>query len=146
MKYNLANEKELKEAREYLTKLLSQKAVVEIIHKHPGRSLNQNNYAHLLLSYSAMAYGESLEYFKQYIFKQYINADIFKTEYKNPRTGIVREDWRSTSELTTKEMVVTIDRLIAFAAKEMGLNLPSANQFDRIRQMQNEVERGIKFL
>ena len=54
MKYNLQNSEERKEAIEYLDKLISKHAVVEIKQKHHSRSLNQNSYLHLLLGYTRL--------------------------------------------------------------------------------------------
>ena len=45
---------ERKEAIEYLDKLISKHAVVEIKQKHHSRSLNQNSYLHLLLGYTRL--------------------------------------------------------------------------------------------
>ncbi len=61
MRYNLANDLDVKEAREYLTKLLAKKSVVEIVEKHPSRSLSQNKYLYLLLSYCGLHAGMDRE-------------------------------------------------------------------------------------
>lgn len=146
MKYDLSKETEAREAREYFDKMLSHKYIVEIQRKFPRRTYNQNNYLHLLLSYCALEYGETLEYFKDYIWKRHINPDIFRQEYVNPKTGEARDDWKSSAELSTKEMSVAVDRLIDFAAKEMELILPSADQLDNIRYMENTLEKSKKYL
>lgn len=146
MRYNFAKQEEVNQAREYFDKLLSKKAIVEIKQKHPARTYNQNNYLYLLLGYCALEYGESLDGFKNLIFKRYINKDIFETIYTNYKTGEIRKAWRSTAELTTEEMRIVIDRLISFAAKEMGLMLPSSSDFNEIKNLQNEVEINRQYL
>lgn len=146
MKYDLNKKEEVEAAKEYFDKLLSQKSLVEINKKFPHRTYSQNNYLHLLLSYAAMEYGETLEYFKQYVWKREVNPDIFITQYVNTKTGEVRDEWRSSADLTTKEMSVAVDRLIDFASKEMALELPDADHFDHLRYIENEIEKNKKYL
>lgn len=146
MKYDTSKQEELKQAQEYFNKLVSNRSVVEINKKFPHRTYSQNNYLHLLLSYTAMEYGETMEYFKEYIWKRYINKDIFLSKYTNPKTGEVRDDWRSSADLTTQEMSIAVDRLISFANKEMGIELPEANNYDLIRYMENEIEKGKRYV
>lgn len=146
MRYNLKNKEEINDAKRYVLKLIEEGADVEIIKKTGIRSYNQNAYLHLILGYTALEYGESLEYFKNIIWKQIINTDIFKTEYTNTKTGVTREDWRSSAELSIDEMTIAIDRLIKFAGKEMGLHLPSANKLDELRYISNQIEKNKKWL
>jgi hypothetical protein len=146
MKFDLSKKEESNKAEEYFKKLMEQKSIVEIRKKFSSRTYNQNNYLHLLLSYTAMEYGETLEYFKQYIWKRLINKDIFHTEYINFKTSEKRQDWRSSADLSTKEMTIAIERLILFAAKEMNLELPEAHHFDRIRYIENQIEKNKRYL
>lgn len=145
MKYDLNKIEEVKQAKEYFEKLVDHKYIVEINRKFPRRTYSQNNYLHLLLSYCALEYGETTQYFKEYIWKRLINSDIFKTEYINSVTGKIRDDWRSSADLSTKEMSIAVDRLIEFAAKQMNLELPEADQFDTLRELENHIEKNKKW-
>jgi hypothetical protein len=146
MKYNLENKAEADEARSYLEKLIAAKSMAEIKKNYHRRSLNQNNYLHLLLSYCAINYGETLEYFKQVLWKQLICPDLFRVDYTNPVTGETRDDWRSSAELSSKEMTVAVDRLINWAAKEMGIELPLADDHHHLRQIENQIEKNKQYL
>lgn len=146
MKYDLKNEQERKDAQDYLSKLLEQKVIVDITRKFTRRTYSQNNYLHLLLSYCALEFGETLEYFKHFVWKQHINKDIFLTQYVNPKTGEVRDDWKSSADLDTKQMTVAIERLLDFAPREMGIQLPSANDVDAMRRLENHIEQNRKYL
>lgn len=139
MKYNLKTES--KEAVEYLNKLIAKQAIVEIIEKHKRRTTNQNSYLHLLLSYCAQEFGENIDWFKLNIFKILINRDIFVTDYKGSKIDISIKQIKSSRDVTTKEMSIAVNRLILFAGKEMSLQLPEANEFDKIRQLENHLEK-----
>jgi|SRR5690606_31698207 len=138
--YIATNELDIHRARSRLEYLIEKGKTFEIIEKKPKRSLSQNNYLHLILSFFALEYGETLEYVKQEIFKKQVNREIFKTEYINPKTGEVREAWRSTSSLDTKEMTLAIDRFRNFSSKEAGIYLPAPEDMVYL----NEIEREIK--
>lgn len=140
MIYNAKSEFDIHRARSRLEYLIEKGKTFEIIEKKPKRSLSQNNYLHLILSFFALEYGETLEYVKQEIFKKQVNREIFKTEYINPKTGEVREAWRSTSSLDTKEMTLAIDRFRNFSSKEAGIYLPAPEDMVYL----NEIEREIK--
>lgn len=146
MKYNLSNTKDQKEALEYLNSLTSKGCLVEIIQKHPNRTLNQNSYLHLLLQTCALEAGDSLEYFKEYIFKGYINKDLFEKEYFNEKRNKTRKYLRSSGELTIDEMKIAIDRLIKFASIHLSLVLPEANQKEKLIKIENYIEKNIKWL
>lgn len=138
--YIATNELDIHRARSRLEYLIEKGKTFEIIEKKPKRSLSQNNYLHLILSFFALEYGETLEYVKQEIFKKQVNREIFKTEYINPKTGEVREAWRSTGSLDTKEMTLAIDRFRNFSSKEAGIYLPAPEDMVYL----NEIEREIK--
>lgn len=146
MRYNLKNEHEAKEAREYLAKLLSQNACIEIIHKHPRRSLGQNNYVHLLLSCCALECSLSLDEFKLGIFKAIINKDLFMSRDNNDKLNLQYTKVKSTADLTTHEMSIAVDRLKKFAAEKMDLLLPDANEYDKLSNIYNKIERNRNWL
>lgn len=146
MKFNLENLESQKEAREYLDKLIAHKSNIEIVKKFTARSLSQNNLLHLLLSYCALNTGETLEYFKQYIWKMYICPDIFKEEYINPLTDEERIRWRSSRELNTKEMTQAIEKLRNWSALELGIELPDISNTEAFNRIENEIHNNRGYL
>lgn len=140
MKFNFSNDDEKKRAILYFKKLLNTDSVIEITKRHQNRTINQNAYLHLLLSYSAQQIGESLYYFKQVIWKQLIAPEIFRSTYTNPITGVERVEWKSSSDLDTKEMISAIEKLKDWASKEIGLTLPDATDQVRLDIMEKEIK------
>ena len=61
MIFNLSNHYEIPKFKEYVNKLFSERAVVEVKKKLPNRTLAQNSYLHLLLGYFGSEYGCSLD-------------------------------------------------------------------------------------
>lgn len=146
MKYNLSDEKEKSQALEYFDKLIKNKSIVEIKKCVGRRTYAQNNYLHLLLSICALEIGETLEFFKEFIWKRHIAKDIFQTIYINPKTNEEREDWRSSGEVDTHEMAIAIDRLLMWAAKEISIELPLATNIHELRKIENHIESNKQYL
>lgn len=142
MIFNASNEFDIQRAKERLAFLIEKKKTFEIIEKKPKRTYSQNNYIHLLFAWFALEYGETPEYVKQEIFKKLVNPQIFLTEYVNYKTGEVREAWRSTADLNTKEMTIAIDNFRDYASKEAGIYLPTPDDLNSL----NEIERQVNNL
>jgi hypothetical protein len=109
---------------------------------NPIRSSQQNKYLHVLLAYFASEYGETTEYVKQVMFKQEVNKELFMSSYINKKMKKVRADWRSTSDLDTKEMTEAIDKFRDYASKEAGIYLPAPDEENFLRHCQEEIERN----
>ena len=142
MIFNASNEFDIQRAKERLGYLIDKKKTFEITEKKPKRTYSQNNYIHLLFEWFALEYGETPEYVKQEIFKKLVNPQIFLTEYVNYKTGEVREAWRSTADLNTKEMTTAIDNFRDYASKEAGIYLPTPDDLISL----NEIERQVNNL
>ena len=110
------------------------------------RSRRQNSYLHLILSHFALEYGETAEYVKQNMYKKIVNKDIYLTEYTNRKTGEVREEWKSSKDLTTSEMKVSIDRFRDYSSKEAGIYLPQANEHHFLDQIEKDLKRYEQYL
>lgn len=141
MIYNPKIELDKVRAKERLEYLISKGKRFELTEKRERRSISQNNYLHLILSWYAVEYGETLEYVKQEVFKKQINTEIFKTEYINRKTGEYRVDWRSTSELNTKEMTTAIDRFRNYSSKEAGIYLPEPKDLAMLNHIETEITK-----
>lgn len=141
MIYNLQNEIDRQRVRTRFEFLLENRKTIELKEKKPKRSINQNSYLHLILSWFSWEYGETLDYVKQEIFKKIVNKEIFKTEYANFRTGEVRTAWRSSAELDTREMTIAIDRFRDYASREAGIYLPEPRDLALIEQIERELSQ-----
>lgn len=146
MIFNSENELDKKKAVERFNYFLSKSKTFELKEKKPKRSISQNNYLHLILSWYALEYGETLEYIKQEVFKKQINATIFKTEFVNKKTGEIREDWKSTASLDTKEMTTAIDRFRDYSSKEAGIYLPEPKDLAELQFIENQIKNNEQYL
>jgi hypothetical protein len=137
MKYNLANDNEVKLARDYLEELIKKKSQAEVKRVIKRRSLNQNRYLHLLLGYFGSHFGYTLEEAKV-LYKQ-LNPTVYV--YRKGKHTFLK----SSAELDTSEMTKTIDSFRE-QSKAMGFPLPSATDEDWLRQVENDIERAGYYL
>lgn len=112
----------------------------------PKRSISQNSYLHLILSWYALEYGETFEFIKQEVFKKQINKDIFEFEFVNKKTGEIRVDYKSTSILDSKEMTIAIDRFRNYASKEAGIYLPEPKDLAILQEIEIEIKNNKQYL
>lgn len=140
MKYNLKNPVHKKKFKSRCNSLYDSGAFVELREIRKDRTLSQNSYLHLLLSYFAMEYGDTLDYVKEEIFKKKVNKEIFKGEFVNRKTGEVRVGWRSSSALDTKEMTLAIDRFRDYSVKEADIYLPRPDEKDFLKEAEVQVD------
>lgn len=137
MKYDLALEKDAKEAREYMAALFLRNCMVEIKKISPRRSIAQNAYLHLIIAYFGVHFGWTLEEAK--IEYKRINQDIYAYERN--------EKWfmKSSKDLTVEEMAKSIDKFRQVSA-ERDFPLPLATQTEWLKQIENEIERSQFYL
>ena len=122
-----------------MNKLYQQKALVEVKKKLPNRTLAQNSYFYLLLSWFSLETGYSVEEVKIDIFKRLCNRALFEREITN-KQGKTINVLRSSSDLTT-----AIDRFRNYSAAE-GIYLPAPNEHDFLTHIQKEIERCKDYL
>lgn len=141
MKYNLENVKEADEAFEYLTKLSGQESFVEIKKINPKRSLNQNAYLHLTFGIFSLETGYTLEESKT-IYKREANPAIYVYSKQIAYRGGTREVkfLKSSADLDTLEMTITIDKWREYAA-ENGVHIPPPENLDELRSLENEIDK-----
>lgn len=143
--FNLKNEYDVPKFKAYVNKLFKERAVVELRKKHPNRTLAQNSYLHLLLGYFGSEYGCSLDEAKIDFYKRTCNRDLFERKTVNKKGKEVTY-LRSSAELTTSEMTLSIERFRNFASSEAGIYLPSPNEREFLIHIQQEIERHKEFL
>lgn len=142
MIYKTTNLHHRQRAIERFKSLLDKKATIELIEKKPKRTIKQNRYLHLILGWFAYEYGESIEYVKQVFFKQIVNPKIFKTEFVNKKTGEVRDDYRSTASLDTRELTIAIEKFRDYSSLEAGIYLPSPDEKEFIEFAEIELKNN----
>ncbi len=137
MKYDTSSKEQATKAFEYLTELVGQHEIVEVIKVSPKRSLNQNNYLHLLLGAFGAHFGYSLEEAK-HIYKD-LNWQAYRYEKKD------RLFYKSSADLTKEEMSITIDTFRSASANQ-GYALPLATDQDWLMQIENTIEQNKRYL
>ena len=94
----------------------------------------------------ALEYGETAEYIKQEIFKKQVNRDIFIFQFANKKTGEIRDEFRSTSDLDTKELTVAIERFRNWASKEGGIYLPEPKDLALLNEIEYQIKLNAEYL
>lgn len=142
MIYNSSNPLQKKQAIEKLNYFIAKGKTFELKAKHPKRSISQNSYLHLILTWFAIETGYSLEEVKQEIFKKHVNpATFYEGEFEGKIQGFKVERWRSTANLDTAEMILVIDRFRNFSSQELGIYLPEPRELALLQDLENEISK-----
>lgn len=126
-------------------KLAESGVIVDLTEKKPRRSLPQNKYLHVILAYFGAQTGNTLEWVKQQYYKKLVNPDLFIREKEDKYLGRIKV-LRSSADLDTAEMSLSIERFRNWAAQEAGIYIPSADEAILIQQMEICIERDKNFL
>ena len=126
-------------------KLAESGVIVDLTEKKPRRSLSQNKYLHVILAYFGAQTGNTLEWVKHQYYKKLVNPDLFIREKEDKYLGRIKV-LRSSADLDTAEMSLSIERFRNWAAQEAGIYIPSADEAILIQQMEIEIERNKEFL
>ena len=145
MVYNLSTPLDVQNAKTRLELLVKRGCIIELTEKKQKRTLNQNAYLHLLLGYFASQTGNTLEWVKQQYYKKLCNPDLFIGEREDLFLGRVKYV-RSSADLRTDEMNLSIERFRNWSASEAGIYLPEATSEAEIAALQVEVERYKTYL
>lgn len=140
MKYDGANPLHAQQARSKLERLIKERKVFELTEKKPQRSIQANKYLHVFLAYFGCQIGETMEYVKQNYYKILCNKDTFVREREDKYLGKIKY-LRSSSDLDSAEMSLTIERFRNFASAQ-GVYIPSPEEERLIQLMEIEVEHS----
>lgn len=146
MFYNAEKPIDIQRAKVKFEYLIQNKKTFELTQKKEKRTLNQNSYLHLILSFFALEYGDTLEYVKLKYFKKLVNKEIFEYERINKKTGEIRIDYRSSANLNTKEMTVAIDRFRNYASKEAGIYLPTPEEGIILKEIELQIKNNEEWI
>ena len=145
MIYNTSNPLDKANFQLRAKKLAESGVIVDLTEKKPRRSLSQNKYLHVILAYFGTQTGNTLEWVKQQYYKKLVNPDLFIREKEDKYLGRIKV-LRSSADLDTAEMSLSIERFRNWAAQEAGIYIPSADEAILIQQMEIEIERNKEFL
>lgn len=142
MIYNTSEPLERNQLIEKIKYYIQKGKRVELKVKHPRRSIAQNSYLHLILTWFSIETGFTLEEVKQEIFKKHVNPTLFyEGEFESKASGIKLERWRSTASLDTAETTLAIDRFRNFSSMELGIYLPEPTDLVALQQLENEISK-----
>ena len=145
MRYDGTNALHAAQARAKLEKLIRDGKVFDLTEKKPHRTLLQNAYLHVLISYFACQTGNTAEWVKREYYKKLVNPSLFIRGRDDPFMGKVKY-LRSSADLTTEEMSLSIDRFRSWASESAGIYLPSPDEGRLITLMEIEIERNKEFI
>lgn len=142
MIYNASNPLHQKQSIEKLKYFIANEKTFELKAKHPRRSISQNSYLHLILTWFGIETGYTMEEVKQEIFKKHVNSALFYDgEFEGKIQGFKIERWRSTASLDTAEMTLAIDRFRNFSSQELGIYLPEPKELALLQDLENEISK-----
>jgi hypothetical protein len=146
MIYNPEKEIDVQRAVEKIKYFVNKKKVFELIQKRETKTYPQIKYAHLIMGWFALEYGETTEYIKLNYFKKLVNPKIFEFEFTNRKTGEVRKDYRSLAKLRKDELSLAITRFRNYSSKESGIYLPSSEDLPMLKQIEIEINNNKQYL
>lgn len=145
MIYNLSNPYDVERFKGWVDKMIAERKVVEAKRKDENRTIKQNSYLHLIISYFATQYGCGADEAKIDFYKRRCNRDLFERWRRN-RRGDPVPYLRSSADLTKEEMTLSIDRFRNWSSSVAGIYLPSPEDGEMMIYMMQEVERNKGFL
>ncbi len=146
MLYDLSNELQAENFKKRCNMLFRKKWIVELSEKKLQRTLRQNAYLHAALGYFGLQFGYSTNEVKDWYFKETCNPELFVRKVQDRFTGKERASLRSSSDLTTEEMTMAIERFRNWAADVAGVYIPSPEEHRMVEQMEMEVARAKLYL
>lgn len=145
MVYDLSNPYKVQAFKDKVADVIAKGYVVTLNRKLPQRSNSQNAYLHVLFGYFGSEYGASREQVKYEIYKKTCNPDLFIEEKTNKRGQTIKRI-RSSADLTTGEMTLSIERFRNWSAAVAGIYLPAPNETQALLYCESVCEENEEFL
>ena len=139
MLYDLRNPLDRERFKRRCNALYQKQGIVDLSEK-TQRSIQQNRYAHLIMSYLAMETGNTLDYVKEVFYKRAANKELFLREKEDEILGKV-EYLRSSADLSKEEMTLSIDRFRDWSSQTAGVYLPAANEQEFLASIEYELSK-----
>lgn len=143
MKYNLSSSHDIAEAQRLLSQLTVDGKMVEIKEVKPRRSLSQNSFLHVLLGAFGSNLGYTIDEAKELYKRLPGNKELYV--YTKDVGGKPMEFTRSSADLNKDEMTKSIETLREWSAK-MGYPLPTADNVEELRRLENYIETHERYL
>lgn len=137
--YDLKNPLDRERFKRRCNALYQKQGIVDLSEK-TQRSIQQNRYAHLIMSYLAMETGNTLDYVKEVFYKRTANKELFLREKEDEILGKV-EYLRSSADLSKEEMKLSIDRFRNWSSQTAGIYLPAANEQEFLASIEYEISK-----
>jgi len=138
MIYRLKEQRDKERFIKRVNELVETDKTIDLSEKRAKRSIDQNSYLHVIIGLLGIETGHTLEEAKQLI------------KFKCPFMNYKKKDayfLRSTTELNTKEMTELIDWLRNWSSKELGLYLPTPDQYRQERYYyEQQIEQNKTYL
>ena len=125
---------------------IDKKAVFELKRKQVSKTYPQLKYVHLIISWFALEYGETIEYIKLEYFKKLVNPETFKYEFINRKTGEIRIEYKSLANITKDEMTLSINRFRDYSSKEAGIYLPEPRDLALMQEIEIQIKNNQQYL
>lgn len=145
MIYNLSNPYDRERLIAWVERMIERNEVIEAKKKDVARTLKQNSYLHLIISYFASQYGCGADEAKIDFYKRACNRDLFERERTNKR-GEMKTYLRSSADLTKEEMTLSIERFRNWSSAVAGIYLPSREDGEMLTYALQEIERNKEYL
>lgn len=145
MLYDLKKEIDRSKFKKRANELFLEGCVVELTKKEQ-RTLKQNSYLHLILTWFAIESGYTVFFVKREYFKILVNPEIFIRETKCKFTGKIIQSLRSTSDLSTEEITVCINRFRTWSSQEANIYLPEPDERKFLQEIELEAQRHKEYL
>ena len=146
MLFDLSNDLHSENFKKRCNMLYNKKCVVELTEKKPQRTIRQNSYLHAALGYFGLQFGYKIEEVKEWYFKETCNAELFVRSVTDRITGKERKVLWSSSDLSTDEMTLAINRFRNWASDVAGVYIPSPDEHRLVQQMEIETQYSKPYL
>ena len=145
MIFNLDNILDRERFKRKANELYSKRCIVELTNRKMKRSSSQNRYLHLIVGYYALETGNTLEYVKREYFKRLCNYNLFVVRKQDKWLGEV-EYFRSSADLSSKEMTDAIERFRNWSSSTCGIYLPSPYEEMFLQSIEVDIDRNRQFI
>lgn len=134
MIYNLSKEIDLQRFKERSKFLIDKGKKVELKERRRRKTVSQNAYLHLILTWFGIETGYTLQEAKE-LMKRYVCAEDFKYQ-KNGRWFV-----RSLADdyFDTKRTTIVIDKFRNWSQVEAGIYLPSPNEKEFLEHIETQM-------
>lgn len=128
MTYDLSKKLDREQFKEKSNYLFMKGFEVELKQVRKKRSLNQNNYLHVVITLFSIEYGEDIETMKQ-ILKYWYGL------FEKKKDAII---YGKTSKMDSKELTTFIEWIRNKSSKDMGYYIPTSEEY---LENQSEINR-----